>query len=525
MLLAGLALVSCNDFLDEQPQTTITSAAVFGDDSSALAAETGVWACVCQYNYYAQIFWEAHNLNSTEYTSIITNGAYPTQLAGMTSGASLGTYKDIYLCAYKSINAINVMLDKSSSSNDISASVKKTISASGHLLRAMLYFNLVREFGPVPLVTGSITKLEEAHVGRSSKEDVYSQIINDLDVAFNNLPEPGSNRTGYPHKWAAKALLAKVYLTMANGEDGSPYWQKCFDTAREVYEAGVYSLVRPFADLWDPAKENSVESIIEFQLSEDTDGRLMSVNMPQAVELIPKVTFNGNTARIRLMPEIYDDFIEKYPDDPRIEVSILHTGFTRKTNANGGTAEVKIYPNMGGWSNFPFCRKFLDTNSVGVKGANNFVYMRYADLLLILAESANELGRNDAKGYVDEVLDRARDANGNGVIDSGEVQPSAWTSGMSKEEFRDAVMQERRFELIGECHSWFDERRRGEDYLKKCFEHHNAHKMLTTHAGKAGVYRFSTEPDDVKKFMLWPIPADEITNNSGISQEDQNFGW
>lgn len=518
-----LSFASCSDFLEERPETTLTSVAVFGDDESAWSAMVGCYAIVCSYDYYGQIFWEAHNLNSTEYTSAINNGNYPTQLARFTTNPSLGTYSQIYKLSYKAINAINLVLGQMPDA-PLSDNVKREIYGNCYILRAMLYFNLVREFGGVPLILKSVTTLEEAHSPRTDAATVYERIISDLGQAWEYLPEAGANRAGFPHKWAAKALLSKVYMTMTAGEENSPYWKLAYDTAKEVYGAHVYSLVRPFSALWDPAKENSSESIIEFQLSENTEGRLMSVNMPQDLNLIPNVTFNNNNARIRLTQEMYDDFVAKYPGDPRIDVSILHTSILRKLQ-NGGSEEVLVYPSAGSlWSVFPFCRKYIDVNSVGVKGANNFIYMRYADLLLILAECANELGYSDATDYVNEVLDRARDADGNGSFSSTEIQPAAWQP-MSKEDFRKAIMMERRFELLGECHSWFDERRRGDEWLLECFRHHNENPAITTYSGKPGVLAYPTDAENVHKLMLWPIPTDEITNNKAIEQSDQNPGW
>ena len=88
-----------------------------------------------------------------------------------------------------------------------------------------------------------------------------------------------------------------------------------------------------------------------------------------------------------------------------------------------------------------------------------------------------------------------------------------------------AIMQERRFELLGECHSWFDERRRGEEWLLECFRNHNSRTTTTKYASKPGMYKYPEDIEQVRKLMLWPIPLEEITNNMSISQEDQNIGW
>jgi hypothetical protein len=141
----------------------------------------------------------------------------------------------------------------------------------------------------------------------------------------------------------------------------------------------------------------------------------------------------------------------------------------------------------------------------------NFVVFRYADLLLMLAEIENELNGPDAAYvYVNEVLGRAR---GTGAA------PADW-AGLSQVQFRHDIMFEYRFELLGEGHEWFNDRRRGYDYFKtNVIDLHNSHPD----------YDFSKQRDvelpDNSRNILMPIPITEITANPNISADDQNPGY
>ena len=139
--------------------------------------------------------------------------------------------------------------------------------------------------------------------------------------------------------------------------------------------------------------------------------------------------------------------------------------------------------------------------------------LRYADLLLMLAEIENELnGPGNAYQYVNEVLARARtQADGTQA-----PEPADW-SGMAQDEFRTRILRERQYELLGENHEWFDTRRRGYEYfLEEVIETHNNFPNLGN--------KDFTYPVSVKN-MLLPIPSTELSNNTEISQADQNPGY
>ena len=130
---------------------------------------------------------------------------------------------------------------------------------------------------------------------------------------------------------------------------------------------------------------------------------------------------------------------------------------------------------------------------------------------------------------MNEVLDRARDANGNGTIEKDEVYPLPF-EGNDKAAMRERIFRERLKELTGECDEWYTVRRRGAEYLKKIMEEHNAYvdewyasQKITTLP--KFVYKYQVTDETVKKNLLLPFPADEINKNEHIGQDDQNYGY
>lgn len=363
------------------------------------------------------------------------------------------------------------------------------------------------------------------------------------------LPLPADKVEGHPHRYAAQALLAKVYLTLAGNTEGSEYWQKAYDAAKDVYDHGEYKLVRPYAKLFGSANKNNAESIFEIQFASAVNsGRLTETTFPVGHELMSNIATEGKSwGKTRPSQRAFDQFDE---GDPRREASFVYGRYTNIFIADAKKKNILLYPTTKkagtsgtgdnklvykqGDSEYPAWKKYYDPMMTASASNANFVYYRYADLLMVLAEAANEIGSSDAAGYLNEVLDRARDADGNGVIDPAtEVYPLA----VSPEEeadkalFRERIFRERLKELTGECDEWYTIRRRGTEYLRKIMEEHNTQVEAWYAAQKLDpanvkfVYTYKITDETVKKNLLMPFPADEIIRNENISQEEQNYGY
>lgn len=511
-IILSISISSCSKLIEESPKGFLNDKSLFQSEAGVQAVLTGCYESISTYYYMGVGYQQFLSLGSGAFW---TSHAGSIPLANMTTQSTDALVNNTWSKSYTAINAVNGLIDGMKNS-PVKEAVGNRVLGEGYFLRSVLYFNNARTWGAVPLRL-KITSTSDLHVPRTPLEDVYAQIISDLEMAKKLLPVPGEQVVGRPHKWAAYSLLAKVYLTMAGNDPASIYWSKAHEEAIQVYNANVYKLVSPFKDLWDVNKENSKESIFELQFSMagGSSNGLTQIFMPSSTIYTPNQA-SSPTSRIRAHKVTFDDFRNQYPDDPRINATFLYGDVPRKDGAI-----LKIYPSSTGSQGYPYIFKYADPAWVASVSNSNFIYLRYADVLLMLAEIENELnGPAGAYKYINEVLTRARDANGNGIIETTEVSPANW-EGMSKGEFRERIMQERRFELLGEVHEFYDTRRRGTDYLKAFFQHHNSHFLFN----EKNDFKFPVDDASIKRLLLMPIPSDEINSNILIGVEHQNEGY
>lgn len=538
-LLACLTLgtMACDDFLVENPETAIGKTGVYNSVSSAKAALAGCYGTMAGYDGYAFNYFHVVSASSGMGVSIKQNDV---NLTGMNVLASDVNMTKMYNSLYETIKGTNDIIDGMKTSTITDEAEKNRITGEAHFIRAVSYFNLVRLFGKVSLFTEPVTSYAGVHQPRADVDKVYEVITSDLTTAYGKLPEPGNKVEGHPHKYAAQALLAKVYLTLAGNDETSEYWQKAYDAAKDVYDNGKYSLIRPYADLFGSEHKNNAESIFEIQFSSSVNsGRLTETTFPVGHSLMSNITTQGKSwGKTRPTQRAFAQFEE---GDPRRDASFVYGQyaniFDKKDIALYPTTEADAKKNKltfkQGDSEYTSWKKYYDKTMTASASSVNFVYYRYADLLMVLAEAANEIGSADAANYLNEVLDRARDANGNGSIETSEVYPLPVTEEekADKGKLRERIFRERLKELTGECDEWYTVRRRGTDYLQKIMEEHNAHvtkwyKEQNKALNKAKfVYTYDSTADNVKKNLLLPFPSDEIMYNESIGQEDQNFGY
>jgi tetratricopeptide (TPR) repeat protein len=505
--------LSCKKAITEEPKGFLNEKTLFNTADGANAALIGVYSRISTYYYLGNQLPQMLSAGSGAFwTSVTANQPLGKMAAQPTDALLVRPWTEMY----SGINAVNGLIDGLSEGN-LSESMKNPIMGEAYFLRAVYYFNAVRIWGAVPLRLHPVTD-QDIDMARTPADKVYEQIISDLQQAETLMPEPAKQVKGRPNKYAAYALLGKVYMTLAGNDNSSSYWQKAYDEEIQVYNSSAYRLVRPFKDLWDVTKENSVESIFEIQFS-SSGGSANGLTQSWMPTSSSYITGAGSPlARIRLHKSTFDDHRNTYPGDPRINASYIYDTYKSKS---GSTQYV--YPNTSASasSGYPYLLKFNDPSWVANGSNTNLVYLRYADVLLMLAEIENELhGPAGAYKYVNEVMNRARDANGNGTIEATETAPSDW-SGMSQSTFRDRIMLERRIELVGEFHEFYDVRRRGEAYLLAYFQHHNSHPLFNA----TNDWLFPTDANSIKRAMLMPIPSDEMNYNHLITPADQNYGY
>lgn len=514
---------SCRDFLEKEPLTEFKTEEVFNSVDGIEAAVNGMYLTMSDYNYYGAAWHGLVNPHSGRMWSFqnVTSDA-----TGLNCGTENRWLVEMWPQMYKTIGTANRIIANVENTN---FSNRDVALGQAYFIRGVVYFDLVRLFGGVPLRLKPVTE-DDLFIGKSSKEDVYKQIIKDFTIAKQLLPDAGKYKKDRPVKWAAYGYLAKVYMQLAGEDGGDPAnWQKAWDEAIQVY--GKYSLVSNYASLFSTTNENTTESIFEIQYghfgvtrTSDVARMYMPPNSP-LIDPVNPTRFN-TFGWIMANKETYDQHIAQYSNDPRIAVTYLADSYQRfNTNTNKYVTQ-NLYPkNAKGRYGRVYIQKMFDASYNGNTVERNLMVFRYADLLLMLAEIRNEIdgGPANAYQYVNLVLDRAR-KSATVVPPVGTLQQPVDYTGMTQAQFRDRIMQERKYELLAEGQDWFDARRRGYQYfLDKTVLLHNSHPKidLVTDINDGGDYQYPV----LQRNMLLPIPQTEITANPKMSQSDQNPGY
>lgn len=488
--------------LQETPDTFDGEAEVFSTEAGVDAAVNGLYYSFSEGDYHGAAF---HNLLMPMSGKFWSSQASNIDAAQMNLNPSNPSLNQLWSQTYQTINEANIIISNLETGNT-GLSNRESALGEAYFLRAVTYFDLVRMFGGVPLRTEP-TQVETLNLPRESAEAVYAQIVADLETARDLLPAVNPGRQ-LPS--AATAYLAKLYLTRATTENDASYLSLAKEAALAVVNSGDYALVPTYAELFQRGNENTTESIFELQYGFTGGVRVADfsrIYTPRgSIWSRPNVPTFG---RVRPNKETFDKHVAEYPDDPRIDAIFLYGSYER----NGSTRT--IYPTRTrGNDGFPAMRKYFDENYNGTTTESNMILLRYADVLLMLAEIENELnGPADAYQYVNQVLTRARNLGGG----AGAMSPANWEA-MNQDEFRSRIRRERLFELLGEGHAWFDTRRFGYDYLlNTIIIPHNTNENFDN--GKDFEY-----VDDPKNLLL-PLPQSELGGNSRIGITDQNPGY
>ena len=373
---------------------------------------------------------------------------------------------------------------------DADESVKLPLEAEARVIRAFHYYLLVRIFGDLPYLDKAITDPGAVSTLHKTPEaEIYQHIIDDLEFGKDHLPMQYSNnvRTRATAGTAA-TILASVYLTLEN-------WQDAYDNAKWVIDrAGEldYSLVDDYQDLFDATKHDGISEHI---FAVDFLGQERYSENDDYLTCLTGTNYTGGWSIDIPSMAVYDNWD---PRDYRKKVSFADTIIN-----NGDTI-----PYTGFFVPRPLIAKYWrypgNAYGGGRRSDYNYVLFRYAEVLLIAAEALNEtMGPNaEVLGYVNQIRERARQ-----WPDKVAVFPPDVSSGLSKEELRDVILEERRIELAFEYKRWFDIKRRelGDEVF-------------------IGANSLEPHPDfDKNKHYLLPIPQKEIDMNPNLKPQNPGY--
>lgn len=405
--------------------------------------------------------------------------------------------RDFYQSNFKGIFLCNSAIAGLSTSK-IAENVKNRLTAEAKFLRGFYYFELVKNFGGVPVITSVVTTEYLDTMTRASVAKVYRQIKQDMTEAAAVLPtltEQNAKDRGRATQGAALAFLAKAELYDGN-------WAAALAAAKKVIEAGDYALEPNFGELWNPSNVNSREFIF-------TIGTGV---WPFNAFGNPVPLMCGTRAEKGWGYLCPTSNLERHYLADQDSVRLKWTIIKHQQPVPGDTTKrFNARPDVS--KSARFSRKLYTPSQQrlggsGTKLPHNLIFMRYADLLLIAAEAAYHTNNTGiAVEYLGQVRQRAK---------------LSVNTGLSGTDLLNAIYKERRSELAFEGHRLFDLRRTKQ--LNQIFG--TLGSFVTYNLGSTDFYETSNKREKqdkgvkytANKHELWPIPQDELNRRSGLRQ-------
>lgn len=435
------AFTSCENFLTENLQGKFSSDTYYKNEQQAIQAVNGVYNAI-SFGSSDNMIWVFGDVASDDAVKGGNPGdqAEITYIDMFTPNSTNGIIINYWRLVYEGIARANNVIANVPAITMDNTELKNRIIGEAKFIRAYSYFNLVNTFGKVPLKLLPQLTHETIHVPLSEVSDIYLQIENDLTNAAADLPVSyTSEEVGRITRGAALAMLGKVSLYQQKWSTAIGYFQ-------QVEALGIYSLLPDYADNFKLAYENSSESVFEIQhLTGKNPFTGSGLNQWFAPAAEGGYYFNTPTQSLV-------DAFEKNNGgdvDPRLDASIGRDG---QPWLNG-----EIF--SAAWSPTGYLTKKhqqpLSEVSAALKGDGdlNYIYMRYADILLMKAEAFNETSNADSsKANLNKVRQRAR-ASFDGTAPA-DLLIDITTSDQSL--LRTTIQNERRVELAQEFHRYFD---------------------------------------------------------------------
>jgi hypothetical protein len=464
IILLGLVFFTgCKeDFLDVPPPSSLTGETFFRNQADAEAVVAAAYKPLINTGNYAKAM-------EAPLDDIVIFNTQGLNLDSWSIDANEAITDDLWQNGYEGVFRANIVLQEVPKITSIPQAVRDRMVGEARFLRALYYFQLTNNFGEIPLVTtADPADPSKAAIAKSPVTDVYKLIVDDLTQAMTLLPGSyAAADVGRATKWAAQALLGKVYLFSKN-------YPLAETNLKAVIDGGPFTLLPNFSDLL--IKDNNAESIFEIQFA-DISGQgtsRITNDYPQGqggfANLLPTQslvnefeTYAGPTAINGRDPRLfYSIFRQGDPYDavsPTFQATWTPTGYSRKKGM------------------FPVIR--TNNGNLGL----NFPIIRLADVLLMYAEAANE---NNKPLLALDAINKVRDRP------SVKMPPVV---AVTKAQIFAAIVHERRVELAFEYHRLDDLRRWG---------------LAQQYLGPLGY----TSP----KNQYFPIPQQELQTNPKLVQ-------
>jgi hypothetical protein len=492
------------NFLDRNPPDAVSTDIFWASESDTRSALAGVYTRL-QQNFlgYERVYLDGLSDNAWLWDN--TNQA---QMANMTTGSisatTGGALNNLYSSPFRAIASCNYFLDNIGKA-PVSDALKNSYRAQVRFIRALCYFDLVQGWGGVPIYDRFPATLTEANIAKSTKEQVYSFINADLDFAITNLPDEKYN--GYAVKGSAQGLKARVLVTTQSWPEAATLCQQIMTGA-----TGKFALSNNYASLFTTAGQNNAAVNAEIMFST----QYLGPSIPQRTSpgaggmdielgwfsLMQPYLDLVNAYEMRdgkpiTESPLYNPALPYANRDPRMDISIKVPGETW-VNPSTSVAWTGSYASFTGF----LVQKYVDlsrapfTNATATLTDQDYIHLRYADILLMFAEAKNEVSGPDESVY--NAIDAVRGRTGIAMPPTDRVKYN------TKELLRDYIRHERRVEFAFEGQRYND--------LKRW---NIAHIKLPTLVTPANIpLKFATIN------YLLPFQQSELDNNPQLAQND-----
>lgn len=496
--------------LDTSPDNKYVESNFWTSAAAANAALSGCYATLTYTGLFGGVatplFEETASPNAYNYDN---SAGFNFIAEGQQMPSSSGIIQARYHDCYTGVGRCNTFLVKVDEVPNMDEAVRDRMKGEAKFLRALYYFMLENYYGGVPLILDPPDRATQADLPRSSREEMVTQIVADLDDAASILPlQYSGGDLGRATKGAALSLKARVLLFEAsplfNTSNDVVKWKAAADAAKAVMDLAPdadYGLYDNYRNLFLPQNENNQEVIFDVQFiypdlgnSFDLIDKQYNTNAPllglaEAYEMNnglpitdPASGYDPNNPYANRDPRLYQTIV--YPGDSFMNVIVTPTRFAI---TGYGLKKYSIYDKG------PAPEGQGDLKSG--QSETNYIVLRYADILLMYAEAQNEAVGPDASVYaaINEVRKRA------GMPDIPAIY--------GQSELREVIRHERRIEFAGEGMYYNDIRR-----------WKTAEVVLN-----APIYTYNKSQIETRKFnpardYFWPIPQTELDLNPALEQ-------
>lgn len=478
-------LVSCNTFLEEDVRGILSPNNYFNSEDEIRSAVFGLYTHFYGNRFYGDAGLDRFYTYGTDEIEPSRSGTGElAKIANYQVDEDHGTVENMWKDMYSLIHDCNQVIHKISNTDILKEEVKNAYLGESLFIRSFAYYNLTNIYGDVPYYREPKDLEEVGILGRFDKKIIREDILKDLDFSIKNLPDSYPTQyLGRVTKWAAATLSTKIYLIL---ED----WKSARDQALDIITNSPHRLLENYAEVFNKSTEHNSEIIFQVVFLKDLNPQSKTTSFcprimdePQKSKdkslLISSLSdrnesFNGTGMAIPT-----EDLLLSYSEeDLRKSSNVI-------TNYLGINLKFRYMPKM--WN--------LDMiNSPRNNHGDDIIIYRLADVYLMAAEAENELnGPTNAYKFINKVRERA-------------FETDRALTGLNKETFRQAIRDERRWELAGEGHRKMDLIRWGIllDVIKEL--------KNTTY----GDVSKNIQPHHT----LWPIPGAEIRKNPILLESD-----